>query len=202
MFEEWSWMVWRMGGWGTGRRGFLLLANKWMTSSDSTEENASYSSKNLIGWCWNNWRKGKRGPWVCETARDQRVFFLNTSPFFSIFKKILLTCFHTVVLISRIHTAVHSNPSPPPPLSLLSLLSTWASIPALLLFVCGPEGWIRMSDRKRSHLLTSLFPLPFPRFLELHLILYSAQCVQRPFRLFLLRLCLYITWCSVMRWTL
>lgn len=42
-----------------------------------------------------------------------------------------------------------------------------------------------MSDRKCSHSLTSRFPLPFARFLELHFILYSAQAVQTTFPPFL-----------------
>lgn len=55
-----------VGGWGLGvgalgGGGFCSLQKEWMTSSDSAEESASSLSKNRIGWCWNNWRKGKRG---------------------------------------------------------------------------------------------------------------------------------------------
>lgn len=170
--------VW-VGGWGAGWRGFLLPVKKWMTSSDSREENASYSSKNWIGWCWNNWRKGKRGPWVCETIQDQRDFLFNTTPFFSIFW----------FSFSPFTPPFLSPESTLRPSLILLLLHHFPlclfypikpPIPPLLPFVCGPEGWIRMSDRKRSHFLTSLLPLPFARFLEFHLILYSAQSVQYP----------------------
>lgn len=43
-----------------------------------------------------------------------------------------------------------------------------------------------MSDRKHSHFLTSLLPLPLACFLELLFILYSTKPVQQPFRLFLI----------------
>lgn len=142
-------------------------------------ENASYSSKNWIAWCWNNWRKGKRGPRECEAAWDQRVFHsvcVLSSLFFDSVK--VLSYHHFLFPESTLQSSLIPRS---PPVS--SVLSSPHPTPQLLR-VCGPEGWIRMSDRKRSHFLTSLLPLPFAHFLELHVVLYSAQSVQQAFRLF------------------
>lgn len=116
-----------VGGWGSGWRGFLFPVKNWMTSSDSTEEeNTSSSSKNWIGWCWNNWRKGKRGPWVCATARHQRDS-LSTS--------LLHFCnFHTTLFLTL----------------LFNIFSSFSYFPLEVLHPLDPHcisSWLRVGQR-------------------------------------------------------
>lgn len=118
--------------------------------------------------------KGRECVKLAEIREISHLARLPLSPlFFLHFKKLCPSPF-TPSLLSPQSTP-RSSLIPSPPLS-PSVSPTLLSLPARpLLCVCGPEGWIRMSDRKRSHFLTSLFPLPFAHFLELHFVLYPCN---------------------------
>lgn len=148
-----------VGGWGSGWRGFLFPVKKWMTSSDSTYENASYSSKNWIGWCCKNWRKGKWG--VCECVKLSHIRGLP----------LLFAAFHTIIFLNA---TVVFNPSP-------FLHFARLHFHQLILFVCGPEV---MNKNAGQEILISwrhyfLFPLAVSSSAEeLCPFMRRLQCVH------------------------
>lgn len=118
---------------------------------------------------------------MCETARDQRDFSFTTSPFFSIF--LLSFPFHTVVFISRIHTPLLFNPSPPlSPLCLFYPLEHPPPPPARV-WAGGMDK--NVGQETQSFLDITVSSSLCNRFLELRFVLYSARRVQRPFPPFL-----------------
>lgn len=145
-----------------------------MTSLQSTEKNTSYSSKNWLGWCWNNWRKGKPSEDVKQF--EIRDFSFRASLLFCVFFRPSFT-----------ESFIPPDPHLIPSLTLLplhhfppNLQSPWGPLKPLLSFVCGLGGWIRMSNRKHSQFLTSPFPLPCAHFLQLRLTLRPVLNQVRP----------------------
>ena len=142
-----------------------------MTSLDSAEDPASYSSKNWIWWGWNNYRKGKQGKRVCETAWDQTdLSFSNFPLFFMLFKFLLLRphcCLFPESPLQSSLIPLHYFPH-----GLLYALEP----PPLLLFVCELEGWIRMLGREMQSVLDITISSSFCSFPR-PTLMYSAVCL-------------------------
>lgn len=141
---------------------------------------------------------------VCECVKDHRLFFIqHVSSFLHL--SILLSAFHlfffsfwpkSTLQAALIRLPIYHiplwvfYPQEPPP--------HYPTTPPLCMWARGMDKNVGQETVISWH---HSFLFLLAHFLEIHFILYSAQSVRRPFRLFWFTSCPYMTWCSVMIWT-